>query len=74
MSRRFVISVALVAAVVSVAARPKAPPRDAVAARWVEKTLASLTLDEKIGQLLVSSFESTYLPDDSEAFIRLAIA
>ena len=72
MSRRFVISVALVAAVVSVAARPKAPPRDAVAARWVEKTLASSTLDEKIGQLLVSSFESTYLPDDSEAFIRLA--
>jgi len=72
MSRRFVISVALVAAVVSGAARPKAPPRDAVAARWVEKTLASSTLDEKIGQLLVSSFESTYLPDDSEAFIRLS--
>ena len=72
MSRRFVVSVALVAAVVSVAARPKAPPRDAVAARWVEKTLASMTLDEKIGQMLVSSFESTYLPDDSEAFSRLA--
>ncbi len=72
MSRRFVISVALVAAVVSVAAKPKAQPRDAVAARWVEKTLASMTLDEKIGQMLVSSFESTYLPDDSEAFSRLA--
>ena len=64
---------AVVIAGVSVtAARPKAPPRDAVAARWVEKTLASMTLDEKIGQLLVSSFESTYLPDDSEAFSRLA--
>jgi beta-N-acetylhexosaminidase len=72
MSRRFVVSVALVAAVVSVAAKPKAQPRDAAAARWVEKTLASMTLDEKIGQMLVSSFESTYLPDDSEAFSRLA--
>ena len=70
MSRR-VLLVAILA-LASVAAGSKPPPRDTVASRWVEKTLASLTLDEKIGQLLVSSFESTYLPDDSEAFNRLA--
>jgi beta-N-acetylhexosaminidase len=72
MIRPFVLSVALCAAVVSVAAKPKAPPREAVAARWVEKTLASMTIDEKIGQLIVSSFESTFLPDDSETFSQLA--
>ena len=69
---RWLVSVALVLAAVSLAAKPKAEPRDSVAARWIEKTLASMTLDEKIGQMLVSSFESTYLPDDSEAFSKLA--
>jgi beta-glucosidase-like glycosyl hydrolase len=70
MSRRVLLLAIL--ALASVAAGSKSPPRDTVAVRWVEKTLASLTLDEKIGQLLVSSFESTYVPDDSEAFNRLA--
>ena len=69
MSRRVVVFVALAAGLASVAA---APSREAVAARWIDKTLASMTLDEKIGQLIVSSFESTYLPDDSEAFTKLA--
>jgi beta-glucosidase-like glycosyl hydrolase len=47
------------------------PPLDPAARRWVEKTLASLTVDEKIGQLLMPSFESSFIPADSDAFDRL---
>ena len=72
MSRRFVVSVALAAAIVSVAAKPKAPSRDAVAARWVEKTLASITLDEKIGQMRRPVVRVDLPASDSEEFARLA--
>jgi beta-N-acetylhexosaminidase len=43
-----------------------------VRSRWVERTLAGMTLDEKVGQLLMPSFESSYLASDSEEFERLA--
>jgi beta-N-acetylhexosaminidase len=46
-------------------------PLDAAARRWVEKTMATLTVDEKIGQLLMPSFESSFMPTDSDAFDRL---
>jgi beta-glucosidase-like glycosyl hydrolase len=45
---------------------------DKSSARWVEKTLATMSLDEKVGQLLMPSFESTFLPTDSDEFDRLA--
>ena len=45
---------------------------DRDAERWVARTLAKMTLDEKIGQLLVPSFNSTYLPSDTDAFEELA--
>ena len=61
---------ASVAAFFCVSVAAATPERDAT--RWVEKTLASLTLDEKIGQLVVPSFESTYLPSDSDEYARLA--
>lgn len=35
---------------------------------WVEKTLASLTLDEKIGQLIIPATVGMFLSQDSEAF------
>jgi beta-N-acetylhexosaminidase len=47
------------------------PPVDKAARRWVEKTMAALTLDEKVGQLLMPSFESSFMPTDSDAFDRL---
>jgi len=51
------------------AAAPRDPfPLDAAAARWVEQTLAALTPDEKIGQLIVPSTESTFISTDSDAF------
>jgi beta-N-acetylhexosaminidase len=44
--------------------------RDSV--RWVDQTLAKLSVDEKIGQLIVPSFESSYMSADSDAFDALA--
>ena len=41
------------------------------AARWVTATLAGMTLDQKIGQLIQSSFRSTYLSSDSESYDEL---
>ena len=44
---------------------------DKAAERWVEQTKKKLTLDEKIGQLIVPSFESNFLSTDSETFDAL---
>lgn len=48
------------------------PGLDRDAARWVERTLRALTLEQKIGQLIVPSFESTYVASDSDRFDQLA--
>lgn len=45
---------------------------DAGARRWVDDTLQRLTLDEKIGQLLVPSFRAVYTSSDSETYDELA--
>ena len=47
---------------------------DKAGERWVEATLKKMTLDEKVGQLVVSSFESTFVPSDSDAYDALAHA
>ena len=44
---------------------------DADARRWVDDTLQHLTLDEKIGQLLVPSFRAIYTSSDSETYDEL---
>jgi beta-N-acetylhexosaminidase len=54
-------------------AAPKDPfTLDKAAERWVEQTKKKLTLDEKIGQLIVPSFESNFLSTDSDSFDALA--
>jgi beta-N-acetylhexosaminidase len=76
--RRVLSCVRVVAAVVLCAATIlRAAPRDPfvldpAGERWVETTLTSLTLDEKIGQLIIPSFDSAYLSTDSDAFDALA--
>jgi beta-N-acetylhexosaminidase len=40
--------------------------------KWVEDTLKKMSLDEKVGQLLVAAIDSTYLASDSDDFDRLA--
>ena len=46
-------------------------PLDREAERWVAQTLATLTLDQRVGQLIAPGFDSTYLPTDSDEFDRL---
>lgn len=45
---------------------------DKVAEKWVDTTFKAMSLDEKVGQLIVTSTESEYLPTDSDEFERLA--
>ena len=56
-------------AILTVAA---APQLDASATRWVASTLDGMTLDQKIGQLIMPSFRSTYLSSDSAIYDELA--
>jgi beta-N-acetylhexosaminidase len=44
---------------------------DAEGERWIAATLKKMTLDDKVGQLLVSSFGSEYLSTDSEKYDAL---
>jgi beta-N-acetylhexosaminidase len=44
---------------------------DAAAARWVERTLASMSTDDKAGQLVFPGLDSTFLSTDTETFDRL---
>ena len=47
---------------------------DKAGEKWVQATLKRMSLDEKVGQLLVSSFQSNFMSTDSEEFERLAKA
>lgn len=59
-------------AVVAAHATPSGPfTLDRTAERWVEQTMKKLTLDEKAGQLIVASFDSSFLSTDSDTFDRL---
>lgn len=52
------------------AAESRKPGPD-LAQGWVEKTLASMTLDEKIGQLIIPAVIGMFLSQSSEAFERI---
>jgi beta-N-acetylhexosaminidase len=63
----------IVASAVVVTATPRDPfTLDRAGERWVEQTLESLTVDEKIGQLIVPVFWSNYLSTDSDTFEELS--
>ena len=51
--------------------RQAAEKRQKEAALWVTKTLAKMTLDEKIGQLIFTTFNAAYMSTDSDEFDRL---
>jgi hypothetical protein len=56
-----------------VVAHPSAQsPLDREAGRWVEATLAELSLDELAGQLVFARLDSTFLSSDTEAYDELA--
>lgn len=45
---------------------------DKSGAKWVEDTLRTMSIDQKVGQLIVPAIDSTYLATDSAEFERLA--
>src|SRR5262245_57344977 len=67
MLRAFAAAVAFVV----MFAAPVAPQADRDGASWVRQTLGAMTLDEKIGQLLVTSLNATFTSADSEAFDKV---
>jgi beta-N-acetylhexosaminidase len=69
---------AVLAAAATAAQATKAVPRrdpslalDAREEAWVRRTLRSLSLDQKIAQLVVPGLAGVYTPTDSEAFEKL---
>lgn len=62
---------ALLVALLCLATPSAQAPLDRDAERWVTQTLATLPLDDRIGQLIAPAFDSTYLPTDSDPFDRL---
>ena len=70
--RRAAVALVAAALLAGVSAFASAPALDRDAERWVKRTLEKMTLDERIGQMLVPEFESTYLPTDSDVFDELA--
>lgn len=68
-----IAAVLLVVAAAALVAAPRDPfTLDRDAERWVDDTFKKLTADEKIGQLIVPSFESNFLSTDSDTFDTLS--
>ena len=44
---------------------------DKAAEKWVQTTIKKMSIEEKVGQLLVSSFQSSFLSTDSDTFAEL---
>jgi beta-N-acetylhexosaminidase len=66
------MAVVVSALVVAQTPPPALLPADKAATKWVEDTIKKMTLDDKVGQMIVSAIDSTYLSSDSVEFERLA--
>jgi beta-glucosidase-like glycosyl hydrolase len=75
----FAVAVALATALVAAAPRlrpagfgmaslPARPPLDKAAEKWVQDTLKRMTLDEKVGQLLLPSIDAVITSTDSDIY------
>jgi beta-glucosidase-like glycosyl hydrolase len=64
-------AVIVASALAAVDVRAPQPPLDKAAARWVDRTLAAMTLDDKAAQLVFPGLDSTFLSTDSDTFDRL---
>jgi beta-glucosidase-like glycosyl hydrolase len=72
MLRKALLSALLVVPLASAADALDTKATEKQAAAWVKKTLAKMTLDEKIGQLVVPGLNGVYTPSDSDAADKLA--
>ena len=71
---RLPVIAAIAAATALAAAQPTSRPLDREAERWVQATLKKLSLEDRVGQMIVSSFQSNYLSTDSAEFDELVTA
>jgi beta-N-acetylhexosaminidase len=55
-----------------VAQSPLPDALDKVATKWVDDTFKKMTLDDKVGQLVFTAANSTYLASDTDAYDALA--
>jgi len=60
-----------VIALAAIAAAPATPQADRDADAWVRQTRSTMTLDEKVGQLIVPAFDSNFISTDSDTFDEL---
>ena len=74
MLKNAVLVAAAVAALSSLpgAQGPRALDKDAE--KWVQSTLKAMSVEEKVGQMLVSSFQTSFMSTDSEEFDGLVKA
>jgi beta-N-acetylhexosaminidase len=70
-ARLVVCAIALLSAVALAQQRDRL---DKGAEKWVQSTLKKMSLEEKVGQLIVSSFQSNFVSTDSKTFDDLARA
>jgi beta-N-acetylhexosaminidase len=68
------IVTAIVALSTVIAAQPASRTLDRDAERWVQTTLKKLSIEERVGQMIVSSFQSNYVSTDSTEFEDLVKA
>jgi beta-N-acetylhexosaminidase len=71
---RLLVPVALCLVAIPSAQAPDPLAIDKAGEKWVQTTMKKMTTEEKVGQLLVSSFQSSFLSTDSEGFAELAKA
>jgi beta-N-acetylhexosaminidase len=71
MPRKLTLALLLAACSTSAPAAGQPPVLDKQAAAWVRKTLAKLTLDERIAQLVVPGLSGVFTPSDSDAAEKL---
>jgi beta-glucosidase-like glycosyl hydrolase len=70
MQRRTLL-LATLAALAGATASATPPAADPKIESWVRRTLKSMTLEEKVGQLVVPGLNGVYTPLDSDAFDKL---
>jgi beta-N-acetylhexosaminidase len=61
----------LVSLVLSAQPQRPDPAVERTAARWIDDTLKKMTLDDKVGQLVFTSAQSTYLATETDEFARI---
>ncbi|MGE3276972.1 MAG: glycoside hydrolase family 3 protein [Vicinamibacterales bacterium] len=69
--RRIWLAVSIVALLLAVGPGAQSDALDREQQRWVDTTVAAMSIDQQVGQLIFDRLASTYLPSDSDEYERL---